>query len=317
MDSRKSNMVSILNNDDNPSFAVRPTKATKCRPQSVTYTHQHLRQWPSQGGYHHPVRGDQAIISSGSPPVYHIDSGIPHSSGMSQSPENSIYPYGPIPPSHLPYGSMSRRGSHYSHPIEKLSIEKITHNDIPGESPSPQTAGDIRTTKVNKKNKYPCPYAASHSCSATFTTSGHAARHGKKHTGEKGVHCPVCNKAFTRKDNMKQHRRTHRLSISSEVSSKKGDEEPTPVEWSRRKQYDRDDYLGIESPISPTDDRSDETSSRSTSRSHGGRSYSSLNEVASEPMKKASIASRHGSITGGLDALAIAAAKSNFDHYRR
>ena len=61
-----------------------------------------------------------------------------------------------------------------------------------------------------KKNKYPCPYAQSHNCSATFTTSGHAARHGKKHTGEKGVHCPICDKAFTRKDNMKQHERTHK-----------------------------------------------------------------------------------------------------------
>ena len=61
-----------------------------------------------------------------------------------------------------------------------------------------------------KKNKYPCPYAQSHNCTATFTTSGHAARHGKKHTGEKGVHCPVCDKAFTRKDNMKQHERTHK-----------------------------------------------------------------------------------------------------------
>jgi uncharacterized C2H2 Zn-finger protein len=50
----------------------------------------------------------------------------------------------------------------------------------------------------------------SHGCSSTFTTSGHAARHGKKHTGEKSVLCPICNKAFTRKDNMKQHIRTHR-----------------------------------------------------------------------------------------------------------
>lgn len=61
-----------------------------------------------------------------------------------------------------------------------------------------------------KKSKYPCPYAQAHNCAATFTTSGHAARHGKKHTGEKGVHCPICNKAFTRKDNMKQHERTHK-----------------------------------------------------------------------------------------------------------
>ncbi|KAK6380631.1 hypothetical protein LTS17_004831 [Exophiala oligosperma] len=69
-----------------------------------------------------------------------------------------------------------------------------------------------------KKNKYPCPYAQSHNCQATFTTSGHAARHGKKHTGEKGVHCPICNKAFTRKDNMKQHERTHKGSQSGSNS---------------------------------------------------------------------------------------------------
>jgi hypothetical protein len=66
------------------------------------------------------------------------------------------------------------------------------------------------TSASTKKNKYPCPYAQTHKCHATFTTSGHAARHGKKHTGEKGVHCPICNKAFTRKDNMKQHERTHK-----------------------------------------------------------------------------------------------------------
>lgn len=76
---------------------------------------------------------------------------------------------------------------------------------------------------AGKKNKYPCPYAQSHNCSATFTTSGHAARHGKKHTGEKGVHCPICNKAFTRKDNMKQHERTHKNSGSASNV-----EEPNP-----------------------------------------------------------------------------------------
>jgi Zinc finger, C2H2 type len=80
----------------------------------------------------------------------------------------------------------------------------LSNNNSPPSNTSPNV----------KKNKYPCPYAQTQSCSATFTTSGHAARHGKKHTGEKGVHCPVCNKAFTRKDNMKQHERTHKNSIS-------------------------------------------------------------------------------------------------------
>lgn len=46
-------------------------------------------------------------------------------------------------------------------------------------------------------------------CTDYFTTSGHAARHAKKHTGKKDAFCPECNKAFTRKDNMEQHRRTH------------------------------------------------------------------------------------------------------------
>ena len=60
-----------------------------------------------------------------------------------------------------------------------------------------------------KKNQYPCPLAKEFSCSHFFTTSGHAARHAKKHTGKKDAFCPECNKAFTRKDNMEQHRRTH------------------------------------------------------------------------------------------------------------
>lgn len=60
-----------------------------------------------------------------------------------------------------------------------------------------------------KKNSYPCPMAKQYGCNDYFTTSGHAARHAKKHTGKKDAFCPECNKAFTRKDNMEQHRRTH------------------------------------------------------------------------------------------------------------
>lgn len=68
------------------------------------------------------------------------------------------------------------------------------------------------------KKKYPCPHAQRYQCTDTFTTSGHAARHGKKHTGEKNIHCPTCSKAFTRKDNMKQHERTHRASKAENSS---------------------------------------------------------------------------------------------------
>ncbi|KAI1616788.1 hypothetical protein EDD37DRAFT_61599 [Exophiala viscosa] len=86
---------------------------------------------------------------------------------------------------------------------------------VPAPTSQPTTPPTTSGESTMKKNKYPCPYAQSHNCQATFTTSGHAARHGKKHTGEKGVHCPICNKAFTRKDNMKQHERTHKGSQSS------------------------------------------------------------------------------------------------------
>jgi hypothetical protein len=71
-----------------------------------------------------------------------------------------------------------------------------------------------------KKNSYPCPMAKQFGCNDFFTTSGHAARHAKKHTGKKDAFCPECNKAFTRKDNMEQHRRTHQ---SGRNAAKGGD----------------------------------------------------------------------------------------------
>jgi hypothetical protein len=113
-------------------------------------------------------------------------------------------------------------------PVQYPILPAPSHADI-AQLPTPASSSNSAAASLSKtspdtsssgppagkKNKYPCPYAQSHNCSATFTTSGHAARHGKKHTGEKGVHCPICNKAFTRKDNMKQHERTHKGSNAS------------------------------------------------------------------------------------------------------
>lgn len=79
--------------------------------------------------------------------------------------------------------------------------------------PAPAPAG-VRP----KKNSYPCPMAKQYQCTDYFTTSGHAARHAKKHTGKKDAYCPECNKAFTRKDNMEQHRRTHQSGRSAKGS---------------------------------------------------------------------------------------------------
>lgn len=90
-----------------------------------------------------------------------------------------------------------------------------------------------------KKNQYPCPMAKQVGCTDFFTTSGHAARHAKKHTGKKDAFCPECNKAFTRKDNMEQHRRTHQNRGASRSSNddskvkkntKQTSKKPTKVE---------------------------------------------------------------------------------------
>lgn len=141
---------------------------------------------------------------------------------LSQFPAKTAGGLPPIAPSQYPMLPVASLEQQHQMLTPAPSLQSISNSrSTPSNStkPSPQTTSN---GSIGKKNKYPCPYAASHNCSATFTTSGHAARHGKKHTGEKGVHCPICNKAFTRKDNMKQHERTHKGSASGSVS----DEQP-------------------------------------------------------------------------------------------
>jgi len=139
----------------------------------------------------------------------------------------------PMMPDHFPAKQFPPTLPAAQYPIIPASVTPGFHHiptptssnsSIPPPAAGPANASSASPVKIqaktspatssgptpSKKNKYPCPYAQAHNCPATFTTSGHAARHGKKHTGEKGVHCPICNKAFTRKDNMKQHERTHK-----------------------------------------------------------------------------------------------------------
>lgn len=60
-----------------------------------------------------------------------------------------------------------------------------------------------------KEKRHPCPVARQYNCGSTFTTSGQASRHAKRHTGQKDALCAECNRTFARKDNMEQHRHTH------------------------------------------------------------------------------------------------------------
>lgn len=247
--------ISILNDNDSPSFAVRPKQFLL----SGFYSSKEERPALLRLDSNYPC--DSTTQTPSTPPLLRLNSTSSKASSStmdSPSPKTPVYsydpqlivPYDPIlrqdTTSYLPSPSTgtplidtmmviapssdqllaypakptnSAMPSNYS----GLSLSPADGQRTPTLSSSsksnsqPQASNPAIGSPV-KKNKYPCPYASSHHCTATFTTSGHAARHGKKHTGEKGVHCPVCNKAFTRKDNMKQHERTHKTSVSGSNS---------------------------------------------------------------------------------------------------
>ncbi|KAJ5086471.1 hypothetical protein NUU61_007778 [Penicillium alfredii] len=205
----RTSMVSILNNDDNPSFAVRSAPRLCRNHSSPSFS-------PPQSEPLPPLVSDPSYAR-------------PHAASESPgaSPRGTRHFFNPVAEAVQPTSPGSSDGSAYDyissqsssgyHPYARQDPRRDPYR-YPSRGPAaprtpPETQANIASdaqSQPKRKNKYPCPYAASHDCSATFTTSGHAARHGKKHTGEKSVHCPICNKAFTRKDNMKQHIRTHR-----------------------------------------------------------------------------------------------------------
>ncbi|KAF2638114.1 hypothetical protein P280DRAFT_362264, partial [Massarina eburnea CBS 473.64] len=131
-------------------------------------------------------------------PVFQQDSFFP-------TPKQLALHYPPVP---QPTGPMAY------HPQPQPQQQQM-----PALVPESQNAPSSANPR-SKKNSYPCPVSKQFRCTDHFTTSGHAARHAKKHTGKKDAFCPECNKAFTRKDNMEQHRRTHQ---SGRNAAKGGD----------------------------------------------------------------------------------------------
>ncbi|KAJ9647862.1 hypothetical protein H2201_001227 [Coniosporium apollinis] len=137
-------------------------------------------------------------------PTYNFDQQnvspvFPTNAGFSPSTKEPLAAYPPPHPHHggpLPYPTSDIPLTVYAPPL------------VPQSQPTQPTPAQAAKPQ-SKKNQYPCPMAKQFNCSDYFTTSGHAARHAKKHTGKKDAFCPECNKAFTRKDNMEQHRRTH------------------------------------------------------------------------------------------------------------
>ncbi|KEQ60930.1 uncharacterized protein M437DRAFT_53247 [Aureobasidium melanogenum CBS 110374] len=120
----------------------------------------------------------------------------------------SVYPPVPEAQAVAPYPMPASQVASSTAPVMSQPMAPAYRNSNSPVSESSRAAPAANKAST-KKNQYPCPLAKVYNCSDYFTTSGHAARHAKKHTGKKDAFCPECNKAFTRKDNMEQHRRTH------------------------------------------------------------------------------------------------------------
>ncbi|KAI9882212.1 MAG: hypothetical protein M1823_006041 [Watsoniomyces obsoletus] len=116
----------------------------------------------------------------------------------------------PLLPKHMikkeEHSSTSTNAQHQQHDSSKAVIASVNPSSSVPTSPSSSVA-TVSTKPMPKK--YPCQFADTLDCREMFTTSGHASRHAKRHTGEKNVPCPRCPKRFARKDNMKQHLKTH------------------------------------------------------------------------------------------------------------
>jgi hypothetical protein len=153
------------------------------------------------------------------------------------------------------------------------------------------------------QKRYPCRFRDSHNCPKTFTTSGHASRHSKIHTAEKGVCCTYtgCQKKFTRADNMKQHLETHgkdksrgKQSLTQSAGVKKvGSAGPRPPS--------RNTSISDSPPVDPALFQhafSSATHSAASSPIFAGK----MGKFRPQPM-----AIQRESVQSGLDALAMAA----------
>ncbi len=139
-----------------------------------------------------------------------------HSYSKMDDPTLSFYP--PIPDATGLIPSAYPLPPHIPQQMSQLPVQQAQRpSSSPASEPSHVSTLSATSNPKSqpKKNQYPCPMAKQVGCTDFFTTSGHAARHAKKHTGKKDAYCPECNKAFTRKDNMEQHRRTHQTGRGS------------------------------------------------------------------------------------------------------
>ncbi|KAE9981147.1 hypothetical protein EG328_011822 [Venturia inaequalis] len=234
-------------------------------------------------------------------------------------PQHAAHFTYPAPPSIAPQPSLYQQSAPPAPPSDQDS-----------RPPQPSSSTTASSKGGSKKNSYPCPLAKQYACTDYFTTSGHAARHAKKHTGKKDAFCPECNKAFTRKDNMEQHRRTHQNGRSSNKLSGEGPAKRQKTTQSFKQSTSSDQQQQL--PMQPAMPSLDPSLAHSPASSYGGYPESAfapnisgqqaypLEMLQTSPFTNGpyqtmtnlydpALGSINGGSTGGLDALAIAAAK--------
>lgn len=205
--------ISLLNDSAEPRLPVRtPSIPPSLRSRTSSYTSSPVGSPATPQLVRSNSTDSAATMQTPSPitPEFNFDALPPQTLNSPVFTQNSFFPsqkdlvsaYPPL--SHnsgpLPYPSSNLQQNYFRPPPPPPP---------PSESHSAAAAAAASANPRSKKNSYPCPVAKQYNCADHFTTSGHAARHAKKHTGKKDAFCPECNKAFTRKDNMEQHRRTH------------------------------------------------------------------------------------------------------------
>ncbi|KAM0723112.1 hypothetical protein Q7P37_001312 [Cladosporium fusiforme] len=217
-------------------------------PSPLTPAHTSFHDHQQNAAAHQHNHAAHSHASHGAQQQYFI---VQHRYGKMDDPAMSMYP--PPDASNLAmpsaYAIPAQIPTQGAPPVQQPIMQPMPQQQQPQQlyrssnSPSsePSRVSTVSAASNNaraaapKKNQYPCPLSKQYNCADYFTTSGHAARHAKKHTGKKDAFCPECNKAFTRKDNMEQHRRTHqngrgasRASGSSDDSKVKKPTKPAP-----------------------------------------------------------------------------------------
>ncbi|KAL5349582.1 transcriptional repressor [Pseudogymnoascus australis] len=163
--------------------------------------------------YGYPPSRNASFSSMGPVSMYpdptQFEPGSRHFDGYAKPPQAPLPRFrGTLPAPHVPMHAHHYHEHHYHDPAMAAYARSQGHMvpQIPAFAPQPATAVTASGTK-----RYHCRYADAAGCEKTFTTSGHASRHSKIHTCEKGIQCAFagCPKKFTRADNMKQHLETH------------------------------------------------------------------------------------------------------------